>query len=75
MNLDPFNIYTDDQIWKALELSHLKDFVLEKEKKLDFDCPQGGSNLRYVNFLAQTGYTWLKLLHFIRKKTALDNDS
>lgn len=46
MNLDPFNAYTDDQIWKSLELTHLKDFIMSKEKKLDFDCPQGGGNLR-----------------------------
>ena len=46
MNLDPFNAYTDDQIWKSLELAHLKDFIMSKETKLDFDCPQGGGNLR-----------------------------
>ena len=28
-NLDPTDEYTDDQIWKALELSHLKDHVLK----------------------------------------------
>lgn len=50
MNLDPFGVYSDEQIWKALELSNLKDFVMSKEKKLDFDCPQGGGNLRYDNF-------------------------
>ena len=24
MNLDPFNVYKDEDLWKALELSHLK---------------------------------------------------
>jgi ABC-type multidrug transport system fused ATPase/permease subunit len=47
MNLDPFGAYSDDQIWKALELAHLKDFFMSKDKKLDFECPQGGENLRY----------------------------
>lgn len=26
-NLDPFGNYTDEQLWKALELSHLKDHI------------------------------------------------
>lgn len=26
-NLDPFENYTDEQLWKALELSHLKDHI------------------------------------------------
>ncbi|CAK9442267.1 uncharacterized protein LODBEIA_P60100 [Lodderomyces beijingensis] len=28
-NLDPTDEYTDDQIWRALELSHLKDHVMK----------------------------------------------
>ena len=45
MNLDPFGEYSDEQIWQALEHAHLKEFIMSKEKKLDFDCPQGGGNL------------------------------
>lgn len=26
-NLDPFNSYTDEEVWRALEQAHLKDFV------------------------------------------------
>merc|ERR1711902_319754 len=29
MNLDPFNDCTDDQIWSALKLSHLYDFIVD----------------------------------------------
>jgi ATP-binding cassette subfamily C (CFTR/MRP) protein 1 len=47
LNLDPFGYYTDDQIWSALEHTHLKGFVSELEKKLDFKCSEGGENLRY----------------------------
>lgn len=32
-NLDPFNKFTDDEIWKALELSHLKTHVLKMFKE------------------------------------------
>lgn len=39
-NLDPFGNYTDDKLWKTLELAHLKEHIeqmktepLEKEKK------------------------------------------
>ena len=45
MNLDPFDKYSDQQLWNALELSHLKTFVSSLEKKLYFKCSEGGNNL------------------------------
>jgi ATP-binding cassette, subfamily C (CFTR/MRP), member 1 len=27
MNLDPFEAYTDDELWRSLEHAHLKNFV------------------------------------------------
>ena len=45
MNLDPFGSYTDSDLWKALELSHLKDFVKSSDKQLEFECSEGGENL------------------------------
>lgn len=27
MNLDPFDMYNDDEVWQALEHAHLKSFV------------------------------------------------
>ena len=47
MNLDPFEIYSDQQLWSALENANLKDFVSGLEKKLDFECNEGGENLRF----------------------------
>lgn len=55
-NLDPTDSFTDEKIWKALELSHLKDHVLkmyenrdqsdeEIKSGLDVRMSEGGSNL------------------------------
>ncbi|KAM9392165.1 multidrug resistance-associated protein 1 isoform 2-T2 [Pholidichthys leucotaenia] len=45
MNLDPFNSYSDEELWKALEFSHLKNFVSGLPNKLSHDCSEGGENL------------------------------
>ncbi|KAG5262648.1 hypothetical protein AALO_G00277310 [Alosa alosa] len=45
MNLDPFEKYSDDDLWKSLELSHLKKFVSNQSSKLDLECSEGGENL------------------------------
>lgn len=53
-NLDPTDVFTSDQIWKALELSHLKEHVLKMYEEnedegvataLDVKLSEGGSNL------------------------------
>lgn len=46
MNLDPFDAYTDYQLWNALEHSHLKVFVEGLPDKLDHEVSEGGENLR-----------------------------
>lgn len=43
-NLDPFNQYTDDQLWSALEKSQLKHVVLPLEGKLDARVAENGEN-------------------------------
>ena len=45
MNLDPFNRYTDEALWKALEQASLKEFVQESPEGLDKLIEEGGSNL------------------------------
>ncbi|KAL6103555.1 abcc1 [Pungitius sinensis] len=45
MNLDPFDCYSDEEVWRALELSHLKSFVSSLPNKLNHECSEGGENL------------------------------
>ncbi|XP_053366956.1 ATP-binding cassette sub-family C member 3 isoform X2 [Clarias gariepinus] len=45
MNLDPFEKYSDEEIWNALKLSHLHKFVSNQPAKLDLECSEGGENL------------------------------
>ncbi|XP_060795614.1 ATP-binding cassette sub-family C member 3 isoform X2 [Neoarius graeffei] len=45
MNLDPFEKYSDDDLWNALKLSHLHKFVSNQPAQLDLECSEGGENL------------------------------
>lgn len=45
MNLDPFETYTDDDVWMALRSAHLDEFVKGLEGGLNFKCDEHGSNL------------------------------
>ncbi len=45
INLDPFSVYTDEQVWKSLELAHLKDFVGGLADGLQHTVAEGGENL------------------------------
>lgn len=45
MNLDPYMVKTDDEIWTALELSHLKSFVKGTTGGLNHEISEGGENL------------------------------
>ncbi|XP_007235404.3 multidrug resistance-associated protein 1 isoform X2 [Astyanax mexicanus] len=45
MNLDPFDGYSDEDMWRALELAHLKNFVSGLPDKLNHECSEGGENL------------------------------
>ncbi|OXB81823.1 UNVERIFIED_CONTAM: hypothetical protein H355_015020 [Colinus virginianus] len=45
MNLDPFDQHSDEDIWRSLELAHLKTFVSSLPDKLNHECAEGGENL------------------------------
>ena len=44
-NLDPFQKYSDQQLWQVLELAHLKSFVASLELGLQYPVAEGGENL------------------------------
>ena len=44
-NIDPFESYTDQEIWNVLNLSHLKTFASSQPSGLDYEIAESGSNL------------------------------
>ena len=46
LNLDPCDKHTDEELWKVLEVSHLKNFVSELNGGLQHTVAEGGENLR-----------------------------
>ncbi|GLH03627.1 Multidrug resistance protein homolog 49 [Gryllus bimaculatus] len=45
INLDPFGLYSDDDVWRALEHAHLKSFVKGLAAGLSHEVSEGGENL------------------------------
>ena len=46
LNLDPFNELVDEELWRVLEVSHLKRFVMSLSGGLQHVIAEGGENLR-----------------------------
>jgi ABC-type multidrug transport system fused ATPase/permease subunit len=44
-NLDPFGDYTDEELWNALELSYMKDYIMATPHKLETEVVEGGQNI------------------------------
>lgn len=44
-NLDPFNRYNDEEIWKAMEHANLKEFAQGLSGKLEHEITEGGANI------------------------------
>merc|ERR1719189_1879266 len=45
MNLDPFDHYSDSQLWESLKMSHLETFVTGLKEGLQHEITEGGENV------------------------------
>ncbi|XP_044733468.1 multidrug resistance-associated protein 1-like [Chrysoperla carnea] len=79
LNLDPFHMYSDDEIWRALELSYLRTFVESLTNTLDFEVTEEGENFsvgqKQLICLARTLLKRSKILILDEATAAVDLDT